>query len=307
MQEQTAVQDLVYAICAAPDGALFAARQSGLARSDDGGRSWRALVVLPENDAQPSISALALASTTEGQTHIFAGVTGGVFVSHDGGGLWKPTPIAAPPPFITVLAVSPDYARDGIAFATSMEDGVYRSDDYGASWRAWGFGLFDFHVLGLAVSPHFATDKTVYALTESGIYRSRNTGRSWQVTGFPADGVPALCMAVAPDNTLYAGTERAGLYRSSDSGDTWEQMPTFPPDDAINAVLLGTGEMLVLTSSAAWRSTDAGRSWQPAFTDVDFGDGLTAALAPRGLGEGLRLLLGFADGRILTLAQPYHV
>jgi photosystem II stability/assembly factor-like uncharacterized protein len=307
MQEQAIKQDIVYALSAAPDGGFWlAARQSGLQRSDDGGRSWHSLVVLPEQEAQPSMTALAAAQAGE-QMDVIVGVSGGVFVSRDGAETWTPTALATPAPFITVLAVSPDYARDGIAFAASMEDGVFRSDNYGASWRAWSFGLFDIHVLGLAVSPDFAHDGTVYALTESGIYRSRNTGRSWQLTGFPMDAAPVLCMAVSPDfaqdGRLYAGTEGAGLHHSADRGATWERV-ALETDDSINAILLGNGEMLVLTASGAWQSTGDAQSWSPAYTDVDFGDGLTAALAPQGLGAGKPLLLGLADGRILTMTQP---
>jgi photosystem II stability/assembly factor-like uncharacterized protein len=311
MQEQALEQDIVYALGAAPDSRFWlAARQTGLQRSDDGGQSWHTLIVHGEEQAaQPSMTALAVAPGRDQGLCVMAGVSGGVFVSKDGGETWTPTAIATPAPFITVLAVSPDFARDGIAFAASMEDGVFRSDDFGASWRAWSFGLFDIHVLGLAVSPNFAHDGTVYALTESGIYRSRNTGRSWQLTGFPMDAAPVLCMAVSPDfaqdGRLYAGTEEGELYRSTDRGETWQRV-ALEADDSINAILLGDGEMLVLTSSGAWQSTDAAQTWSPAYTDVDFGDGLTAAFAPQGVAAGKPLLLGLADGRILTIAQPQH-
>jgi hypothetical protein len=92
------------------------------------------------------MTALAVAPGRDQALYVIAGVSGGVFVSKDGGETWTPTAIATPAPFITVLAVSPDFARDGIAFAASMEDGVFRSDDFGTSWRAWSFGLFDIHV-----------------------------------------------------------------------------------------------------------------------------------------------------------------
>lgn len=313
MQEQTIAQDIVYALAvsAAPDGGFWlAARQSGLVRSDDKGQHWQPVIVQPEQEMQPSMTALVV-TRADHALHVMAAVPGGVFISRDGGDNWTPTAIATPAPFITVLAVSPVYARDGIAFAASMEDGVFRTDDSGEHWQAWNFGLFDVHVLGLAISPDFASDGTVYALTESGMYRSRNTGRSWQLMGFPMDAAPVLCMGISPrfaeDGRLYAGTEGAGLYRSTDRCDSWDRM-ALESGDSINAILLGdedrNGEIVALTSGGGWRSEDGGLSWLPCYTDVDFGDGLTAALAPQGLAPGKPLLLGLADGRILTIAQP---
>ena len=44
-REETEVQDAVYALATSPefarDGVCFAARNSGLYRSDDGGGAWR--------------------------------------------------------------------------------------------------------------------------------------------------------------------------------------------------------------------------------------------------------------------------
>ena len=311
MPENAIAQDIVYAMSTTSSGGLcLAATQSGLRRSDDEGNTWYPVNLIPEQSQQPPVTAVALSSGTDGTIHLFAGVLGGVFVSKDSGTSWTATRLASPPPFVTALAVSPNYSADAIAFAATMEDGVFRTDNGGQTWQPWCFGLFDLNVLGLAVSPDFANDRTLYAFTETGIYLSKNSGRSWQLTNFPADVAPVLCMAIshnfAQDGKLYAGTEAAGLYYSENRGETWQQVSPLDTDNAINAILLGVQypdkpEILVMTNHALWYSADAGTSWAAWHSHLDFGDGLTVALAPKGFSADNPLLLGRADGHILTI------
>src|SRR5262245_13749574 len=150
MHENVIAQDIVYAMSATPDSTLsLAAKQSGLQRSDDGGKSWHQVILTPGHDEQPSVTALALSKGIDDTLHLLAGVPGGVIISRDRGTNWMAAALASPPPFVTALALSPDYAQDGIAFAATLEDGVFRSDDWGETWQPWGFGLFDLSVLGL--------------------------------------------------------------------------------------------------------------------------------------------------------------
>ena len=312
MSDNAIAQDIVYAMTATSNGGLcLAASQSGLRRSDDVGKTWYSMNLIPEQSQQPPVTAVALSSSTNGALHLFAGVLGGVFISKDSGTSWTATGLASPPPFVTALAVSPNYDKDGIAFAATMDDGVFRTDNGGQTWQSWCFGLFDLNVLGLAVSPDFGNDRTLYALTETGIYLSKNGGRSWQLTNFPADVAPVLCMAISPDfaqdGKLYAGTEAAGLYYSENRGQTWQPVPLPDSNDAMNAILLGTHypdkpEILVVTNHALWYSDDAGESWVDWHGNLDFGVGLTVALAPKGFRAGNPLLLGRADGHILTIS-----
>ena len=307
-QESLLAQDVVYSLCVAPDDSqlCLAAKQSSLQRSIDGGRTWQSVILNPANEVQPAVTAITIAPGPDEALHFMAGVVDGVSISKDGGVNWTVTALATPRPFVTALAASPDYANDGMAFAATLEDGVFRTEDYGATWRQWGFGLFDLHVMGLAVSPNFSLDGTVFAVTESGIYRSRTRGRSWQVTSFPPEAAPVLCVAMSPDfsqdNRLYAGTERSGLYYSEDGGQSWQRTPQPAATDSINAILLDSRHhILVMTDQDLWISENAGGSWSRRNTETDFSASLTAALAPQGLAASNPLLLGLADGRIVTI------
>ena len=306
------VQEMVYALAASPnfatDGVCFAARQSGLYRSDDGGRTWRSLFDGLGLEALLSATSVALSPSFQSDGAVFAGVPGGILRSMDGGKNWSTAILPPPPPFISALAVSPNYANDGVVFAGTMEDGIFRSGDRGAHWEAWNFGLLDLNVLCLSISPDLAHDETLYAGTDSGVFRSTNGGRAWRETGFPAEAAPVLSLTVSPlfarDGVLFAGTESCGLFYSKDRGQSWQRVAKRNIPRTVNAILLSPRfpqkpDILVLTDKALLVSRDGGRSWSKRGTSAELKAGITSVVAPSGFGQRSRLLVGLADGRVL--------
>jgi photosystem II stability/assembly factor-like uncharacterized protein len=285
-------QDVVYALAAASDRLCFAARHSGLYRSDDGGAQWQLIADLP---AGLPVTALAIADDGT----IFAGVPGGIFHSSDSGQHWTVSALPAPPPFVSALAVSPNYQADGMVFAATLEDGVFRSTDRGAAWQAWNFGLVDLNVLSIAVSPAFVQDRTVYAGTDTVLFYSKNGGCAWRETGFPTDFAPVLALA-ARDDTLFAGTEASGLFRSVDRGQSWQRLLD---SAAINALLLApaSSDILVVSNDSLWLSRDDGNSWSSRNPDANFDANFTSLAAPGGFTSELALLLGLSDGEVVSI------
>jgi photosystem II stability/assembly factor-like uncharacterized protein len=248
---------------------------------------------------------------------VFAGVQGGILHSVDGGKNWYAAILPSPPPLISALAVSPDYARDGTVFASTMEDGVFRSSDRGSTWVAWNFGLLDLNVFCLAVSPAFADDETLLVGTESGIFRSTNGARAWREVDFPTEWAPVLSLALSPrypqDGVLFAGTESAGLFCSRDRGRTWERLgEEVVTDGAVNGLIVSPEyparpHLLALLNEALFFSRDGGRQWEKlalgkaTLRDPVAGDGMASVAAPQGLGSGAPLLIGLADGSVLRI------
>ena len=92
----------------------------------------------------------------------------------------------------------------------------------------------------------------------------------WAQTKGPYGG-EILTLHAAPKGVLFAGTEGAGIFRSTDRGDTWSPVNTglhFELGDGFTGVtaFAQKGEMLYAgTRDALYGSTDSGNTWHHAF------------------------------------------
>jgi photosystem II stability/assembly factor-like uncharacterized protein len=192
---------------------------------------------------------------TEPGTFYFGGCAGGIWKTTSGGALWE---IVSDGYFMTsavgAIAVAPSspgviYVGTGEATIrgnVSHGDGVYKSNDGGSSWR--NVGLADTrHIGAIAVHPTNPEIAYVAALghawgpnAERGVFRTRDGGASWQKVLFKSENAGAVDLAMDPNqpDILYAtiwqtrryphalvgGGEESGLWRSTDGGDTWEDI-----------------------------------------------------------------------------------
>jgi photosystem II stability/assembly factor-like uncharacterized protein len=206
--------------------------------------------------------------------------------------------------------ISPDYTRDGILLAGTVEDGVFSSADRGGRWVAWNFGLLDLNIICLAISPAYAEDETLFAGTDSGIFYSTNGGRAWREAAFSLDLAPVLSLALSPnyasDGILFAGTESHGLYRSDDRGQTWIHLGEDAIPGAVNSILLSPefparADLLVVLSERLLVSRDGGQSWVDWAPGLDPRQGLACVAAPQGLEPGAPLLVGLVNGGVMRI------
>ncbi|MBM4464343.1 MAG: hypothetical protein FJ014_02045 [Chloroflexi bacterium] len=314
MAENTGTQDIVYSLAASPafdrDGLCFAARASGLYRSEDGGLTWQDAYASLELDAALPTAAVAVSPDFPADGCVFAGVSGAILRSLDGGHSWFVTRLPSPPPFVLALAVSPDFAHDGTLLAGTLEDGVFRSGDRGAPWAAWNFGLLDLSVLCLAISPDFAHDETLFAGTESGIFRSTNGGRAWREVDFSTEATLVLTLALSPnyanDGVLFAGMESRGLFRSEDRGHHWARLGEFIVTEAVNGLILSPRfpaqpHVLVVQGDTLLVSRDGGHNWSPWQAGWSAHQDIASVIAPQGLDPGAPLLVGLVGGDVLRI------
>jgi len=312
--EETQIQDLVLSLAASPnfaqDGICFAARTSGLYRSDDGGITWRSTYDSLALEAPLATTTVVVSPNFGSDRSVFAGVHGGVLRSVDGGENWNVAILPSPPPLVSVLVTSPNFAHDGTLFAGTVEDGVFRSADRGSHWAAWNFGLLDLSVFSMAISPNFANDETLFVGTETGIFRSTNGGRAWREVSFPTEFAPVLSLALSPgyadDGVLFAGTESHGLFYSDDRGRTWTHLGEDLVAEAVNAIVLSPQfpaqpHVLVMLSTALLVSRDGGQSWSDWKAGLSFEQGLASVAAPQGLDPGALLLVGLVGGDVLRV------
>ncbi len=280
--------DFVYALAVVPGGACLAARESGLYRSSDDGKTWQSAYGTLRLKGPLSASALAISPDFARDRTLFVGVSGGILRSTDAGQNWDANPLPDPLPLISSLTMSPAYSKDGFILATTFAHGVFYSPDYGMTWLTGNFSLGDSRGLTSTISPNFAADRTVLIGTETGLFDSRNGGRSWDWADLPY--VPVTSVAFTPAGIVYAGTDGDGMYTSADNGLTWKRS-TLKNTLSISLILTPSArDLLVFAGETLYRSQDAGARWT-AHT-------LRAAATAAALLDADRLLIGYTDGSI---------
>ncbi len=180
---------------------------------------------------------------------------------------WTSNTPAWGPEFVLGVAVHP--RAPGVVFARG--EGLWRSDDGGASWRRLPVP----QKLVLSVAPDPSSEDVIYVdRTGGGVLRSADGGHAWAPVAAPGTAPPVvqqLTIASSDPETLfaYATGSSPGLYRSRNSGATWQiVLPSTPfvavavdPFDARN-VHVAAGDQGVL------QSTDGGDHWIPSNTGL---------------------------------------
>ena len=130
----------------------------------------------------------------------------------------------------------------------------------------------------------YIKNDTIYVGTGS-IYRSIDLGSSWDTIA--SSGYYDISSIISHKETLFFGTHRQGLFRSTDNGISWEQKDNgLPAGFAIDALIVGDnghliagGDSYEFTSTdcaCIFESNDNGENWSsigsglPVTTIVDF-------------------------------------
>ena len=242
-------------------------------------------------------------------------VNGGVWKSTDYGRTWNPIFDAEPTQSIGAIAVAPSdsntiYVASGEGLHRpdlSVGDGIYKSTDAGKTWQH--LGLHDGQQIpSIVVDPR--DPNRVYAAVlghpygpneERGVYRSTDGGQTWKKALYKDANTGASDVEIDPahpdviyaalwesrlgpweDGNQYDGTH-GGLFKSTDGGDTWNQLTKGLPDDLVQiqvAIARSDPNRLYATTSTTregaygsgaglgvYRSDDAGESWTKATDD----------------------------------------
>jgi photosystem II stability/assembly factor-like uncharacterized protein len=169
-------------------------------------------------------------------------------------------------------------------YVGTIGEGLWRSTDGGLRFVRAADGLFvECHVRALAVHPH--EPGTLYLGTEQGLFRSTDGADHWQRVPAPLDGLQIWSILLRPEapEVILVGTCPARLFRSGDSGQTWDEPAVRIRQECPR--ILHTRVTTLVTDPAApgtvwagveidglFRSRDSGRSWQPVGTGLSSQD-----------------------------------
>jgi len=238
---------------------LFAATNSGVHVSIDGGQYWNLLSTSPQG-------ALCL---TQSGSYLLAGTSGnGVYVSRDSGANWVQT--------LTLYTVPCIISGGGRVYAGTLGSGVYSSKDNGLTWNSSSAGLTGG---ALSVWQFVFQGGSLFAATGGGVYQSTDDGGSWTQAG---TGLPGATEDLAGNGSvLVAGTSSQGVYVSTDNGVSWSPANNGLPDLHVKALAWNANRLLVgLGSAGVYTSTNNGVTW--AYSCNGIPDGPAMALAVSG-------------------------
>ena len=95
------------------------------------------------------------------------------------------------------------------------------SEDGGANWRPIQHNLSGTDIHQFTLNPDDPLELTA-VVVGFGAFRSADGGRMWtKLPAQPAGDVTALASAGGSPETLYVGTARSGVLRSTDEGRSW--------------------------------------------------------------------------------------
>ncbi len=291
------LQDIVFSIARADD-IYFAARQSGLYRSEDGGQTWELLQISQDSI---SVTAIALAPNFGSIPYIFAGIKGGVVYSEDGGVRWTVIEMSEAT-IVSSIVISEHFATDGKAFVATTTEGIYCISNWGKACQRWNFGLLDRQILCMALVRDKVAHQTLWAGTSSGIFRSTNLGNSWQEVPFPMIHAPVLSLMVSPEHIIYVGTENHGVYYTLDNGQNW----VFAGRaflGAINSIAMTTAKRVVAVSEHEISTlVDIDNDWD--ILDIPIPQGVYPTCVSSA-GDETSVLVGYSNGAIMSITPAF--
>ena len=246
---------------------------AGLQRSVDGGLTFT-------NCSVPAGLGVASVTYDPGNDSIVFAGAGSLLRSIDGGASFQPVQTDAGSQVWKVAASPSDPTHVYASGRVGQLTYIARSVDTGATWTTMtSVGGGDL-VPTLLVDP--ASSDQVYAGTNEGVFLSSDGATTWAASN---DGLAAAApngLAVDPSNptTAYAAMGAQGVYRTTDSGATWQQAdnglgdPTNPSAQitAEEVAVMANGTVLVARALSGpnaqpvsiFKSTNGGATWTAA-------------------------------------------
>jgi uncharacterized protein (TIGR03437 family) len=221
---------------------------------------------------------IALVPDSKNNAVVYAGTSRGVFKTSDAGLSWKISS-GIPNDAVTTVAIDPGNSNNIYA---CLNEGLYQSTDAGVTWKS----LLTGPVLSVALTA--SKPGLIYVGRPSApILRTTDNGVNWQEVG---SAVTVNALAIDPSNFLivYASTSRAGVYLTSDGGNTWTLsnggMASGATPVSVNAIAIDPRipqRLYAGTSIGLFRSSDGGQLWTHTGGAIGARNVLSVAINPQ--------------------------
>jgi photosystem II stability/assembly factor-like uncharacterized protein len=287
-----------------PNVFYMAAVNGGVWKSTDSGNTWNPIF---DDQPTGSVGALAVAPSDPNIIYAGSGeglqrpdlATGdGIYKSTDGGKTWTHLGLRDAQQITSILVDPKDpnrvfVAAEGHPYGPNAERGVFRSTDGAQSFQKILYKDENTGAADLAFDP--SNPRTIYAdlwaarvapwevrsgasiyMAGSGLFKSTDGGDTWKplTKGLPgaSEGLGRIGFAVAPSNPkqIYVSAEAtkgAGIYRSDDAGESWQQVNADRriggrgPGAMGIAVAPDNPDVVYVANTTTWKSTDGGKTF----------------------------------------------
>jgi photosystem II stability/assembly factor-like uncharacterized protein len=271
--------------------------------SHDGGATWTAPAQISNDPANPTYgpgfsNPLNVAVNPSNPRELFVAAGWRAWVSSDAGRTWNERDRGA-----DITCFEDVHFQGKRVYACAMDEGAYVTEDEGATWRRLFPQKYDDkltgHIWRLAISESRGKDRIVatgspwiakypnyvavsedggatFKITTSGLPDYRPTANTMWGNSFPralaADPANPQVIYLGMDGDATAGKSGGGIFKSTDGGYNWKQLPHQPgsrrsffglavdPTDSKRLYWAACG-----TAGGLWRSEDGGDSWQLVF------------------------------------------
>ena len=255
------------------------AEASGLYRKEAGDDRWENLT----RGMAPSAQVRAIAINPDDPATIFAGTQRGVYRSIDRGDNWERMNMTEGR-VVWSIKFHPNDSK--IMFLGTEGSEVYKSEDGGERWTYMSTisnpdsvqMAFATRILGIGIEA--SNPNNMYAALEvGGAAASTDGGKSWKIINSKFDGdvdlmdLHGVTVGAADSGTVFI-SNRTGVWRTSDRGETWDDLEfskfsnimysrgvQTAPDDP-NTLYACVGLNFGSEEGGVLRTTDLGQTWE---------------------------------------------